>query len=84
MSTYKIKEILENYCSPAEIVELLSEIDKEDVEKYAKENFICPKCYGDLKIITYYEDRGDCFGFPSKEEMSELICENVCGWVDNE
>jgi hypothetical protein len=84
MSIYEIKEKLEDYYSVAEIIELLSNIDKEEIEEYAKEHFICPKCFGDLKLITYYESRGEHFGFPATEEMSKLVCENECGWVDNE
>ncbi len=85
MSIYEIKENLEDHnYSPSEIVEILSNINKEDIEEYAKENFVCPKCYGDLKLITYYEPRSEHFGMPVSEEMSELVCENECGWVDNE
>jgi len=82
MSVYEIKEKLEDYYSISEIIEILSNITKEDIEEYAKENFVCPKCYGDLKLITYYEPRSEHFGMPVSEEMSELVCEE-CGWIDS-
>ena len=83
MSIYEIKENLEDHnYSPSEIIEMLSNITKEDIEEYAKEHFICPKCYGDLKLITYYEPRSEHFGMPVSEEMSELVCEE-CGWIDS-
>jgi hypothetical protein len=42
---------------------------------------ICPKCYGELVERRWEEDRGECFGKPVIEEISEVLCEN-CGWVN--
>lgn len=83
MSTYELISILEqeNY-TPLEIVELLKNIDKNDLDDYAVKNMICPICNGDLVTRSWWESRGECFGFPSREEMSQLVCQS-CNWVES-
>lgn len=81
-------DILEDYLSPVEIVKLLSNILKckynseEKLKEYAIYNNICPRCYSELTMYTWKESRGEHFGFPAEEEMSELRC-NDCGWNNN-
>jgi rubrerythrin len=68
-------EILEeeNY-SPSEIVEILSSIDRNDVEEYALQHMICPRCYSRLEIHIWDESRGEYWGFPARETMAEYYC----------
>ncbi len=73
--TYDLIEILEERYSPSEIVELLNDFDESKLKDYAIEHDVCIKCYGNLVIHRYKEDRGEFWGFPCSEEMSELICE---------
>ena len=80
MGIYELTSILEDRYLPEEIVEFLSNIEKEDIRDYALKNMVCPKCYGDLVERSYKEDR-EHFGFPCKEEINEILCEN-CGWID--
>lgn len=72
-------EILEEQFTPLEIVELLSGFYEEDLEEYAINNNICPKCLSQLTIHKWGE-LSEHFGRPVVEEMSELIC-NGCGRV---
>lgn len=76
-------DALERTHNPIEIVELLNNFifNQEDLNSYAIKNNICPKCYSDLRIHSWREPRGECFGFSSKETLSELRCEG-CNWVD--
>jgi uncharacterized protein with PIN domain len=81
MSTINdLVEILEEQFTPLEVVELLSGFYEEDLEDYAIKNNICPKCLSQLTIYKWKESRGECFGFPTYEEMSELVCQG-CGRV---
>lgn len=76
--------LLEGQLSPEEIVELLNFVlhnyydSKEELSEFALEHNICPKCASPLMIKTWYEPRGEHFGHPCKEAMSELYCE-YCG-----
>lgn len=81
MGIYEVISILEDRYLPEEIVEMLDNIEKEDIKDYAVKNMICPKCYGELVERRWEEDRGECFGKPVIEEISEVLCEN-CGWVN--
>ena len=81
MSIYEVTSILEDRYLISEIVEFLSNIEKEDIRDYAIKNMVCPICYSNLVIRNYWESRGECFGFPCREEMNELLCEN-CDWID--
>lgn len=81
MSIHELTSILEDRYLPSEIVELLNNIDKDDLENYAVKNMICPKCCGNLMIHSWRESKGKYFGVPCYEEMTELICE-VCDWVE--
>ncbi len=77
-----IKILKENW-SPVEIVEYLAVIIRkeylEKLEEYAVENKVCPECYCELTWYSWKESRGEHFGFPAYEEMSELRCNN-CNW----
>ncbi len=79
---------LEDKLSPAEIVELLNEViyydeeSKETLRKYAIDNNICPMCASTLSLLKWREDRGEHFGFPAYENMSELYCPE-CGWKED-
>ena len=76
---YDLINILEiNNYSPLEIVELLNNIDRNDIEDYAIENGICPKCLSEVVIHVWKEARGEAWGVPVEEEMSEFLCEG-CG-----
>ena len=55
---------------------------KEVIEGIMIEENICPNCYADLKIHTWSEPRGECFGTPCSEIMSELRCQS-CGWNED-
>ncbi len=63
-----------------ESLNLLDEFDKEDLEDYAIQNMICPRCGSQLDLNTWEEDRGEFQGKQSSEEMSELIC-GFCGKI---
>jgi len=70
-------EILEERMAPSEVVELLNEFTKDDLENYAIKNMICPYCGNDLKIINWQEER-EYQGRPTFENISELVCYS-CG-----
>lgn len=76
----EIIEMLEERHTPLEIVEKLKSIDVFDIDNYAVGHDICPICLGELVIHRYKDYRGECFGFPSWEEMCELVCSR-CGEV---
>jgi uncharacterized protein with PIN domain len=67
---------LETKYSPSEIVWLLNEFDQEKVEDYALAHDLCPRCGGDLMVYRWKEYRGEYFGFPAYEPLSELRCES--------
>jgi len=79
-NTKELTIILEERYSPSDIVELLDGFSKEDLDEYALDNRVCPRCFSELKVHTWNESRGEQFGFPTEEEMSELRCEG-CGDV---
>jgi len=58
-----------------------SEINNVIEEIMIEEN-ICPKCYSDLELHIWNEPRGECFGSPCSEIMSELRCQS-CGWNED-
>ena len=72
-------EILEVGLSPADIVELLNQFNQDELNKYAVKHNICPDCYRELRLHTWKENRGEHFGFPAHETLSELRCDS-CGW----
>ena len=74
-------DALEEKWSPAEIVERLSEFDKDKLEEYAIKNEICPDCYEELIRQQWDETRGEFWGCPCTEIVGVLMCE-MCGWVD--
>lgn len=76
----ELVEVLEERCTLLEIVELLSDFDKEDLQDFAIQNNICPKCFDILTVHKWKEIRGEYFGFPCEEEMSEFICQG-CGSI---
>ncbi len=82
-------DFLEDYLSPIEIIELLGCVlkHKGDSEKilreYAVYHNICPICCSELSLYTYSESRGEHFGTPVEEMLSELRCVN-CGWSDED
>lgn len=72
----EIFECLEERYTVSEIVELLNEFDRNDLEEYAIGRNICPRCGGKLLVHRFKEDRGEFWGFPCKETIEELICED--------
>lgn len=72
----ELLEYLRERYSVNEIVELLNDFDEEYLKDYAIDNDICPRCGGDLYLHRWDESRGEHFGFPCKEPMSELKCES--------
>ena len=86
---YDLIDLLEDKLTPAEIVELLNEVfhdfkeSKEELKEYAIGNNICPMCTTQLSVYSWKEDRGEHFGFPAFEEMTELRCPE-CGWKKEE
>jgi ribosomal protein S27AE len=80
MSLTDLTDILEGSFSPSEIVEMLDNISKYDIENYAVKNNTCPRCYSELSTRNWKENRGECHGFPSYENMSELVCQR-CHWT---
>ena len=42
---------------------------------------ICPYCHSELELHTWNEPRGEHFGYPVSEKMSEFKCRN-CGWQE--
>jgi len=73
---YDLIEILEESLSPSEIVELLNRFDEEILRDYAVDHDVCVRCTGRLVVHRWDEDRGQFWGFPCKENMEELICED--------
>lgn len=73
-------DILEDKYSPVEIVELLNTIDRQDIEDYAIEHNICPRCLSQLSFKTWKEDRNEYMGFPAYEDVTEIYCQS-CGAV---
>jgi hypothetical protein len=76
-------KILEEQYLPSEVVKILKELElssyqEEIVVGYAKDHDVCFNCCGELEWHTWKESRGEYFGFPAFEEMSELICRD-CG-----
>lgn len=69
----ELVEVLEERYTLSEIVELLSDFDKEDLQNFAIQNNICPKCF-DILTVHKWKEPSEHFGFPCREEMSELIC----------
>lgn len=79
---YELLSALEDRYLPSEIVEILSNLDKDDIRDYAVENMICPLCFNGLEVVTWKESRNEHFGKPVEEEMCELVCS--CGWTEND
>ena len=77
---FDLIEILETRLSPSEIIEMLSCYDKQYVEDYAIKHNICFRCLSDIIVVNWQEDRGEFWGSPAYEEMSELKCSG-CGEV---
>jgi uncharacterized protein YbaR (Trm112 family) len=81
---YDLIDVLENELSKYEIIEILNEVldnyieNKEQLNSYAIENRICPKCLTELEIHKWKEDRGEYMGSLALEEMNELYC-GRCG-----
>ena len=80
---YELIRLLEYLdLSPYDIIELLNDIldsynsNKEILDNYAIDNYICPKCMDALKKHTWKEDRGECRGTPTYEIMTEIRCDN--------
>lgn len=76
-------DILKERFLPSEVVMRLKELDlssfeEEELKRYALDNDVCYECGNELVWHTWNEDRGEFWGFPCKEEMSELTC-RVCG-----
>lgn len=80
---HELVEILEESLSPAEIVELLKVIISKkyqnELEEYARKNEVCFECYGEMSWHHWRESRGEFWGFPAFENLSELKCNN-CRW----
>ena len=79
----EIIEILEERFLPSEVVMRLKELDlssfeEEIVKEYSLNHDICYECGGELVWHTWEESRGEFWGFPCEEEMSELRCVS-CG-----
>ncbi|MEG1502269.1 MAG: hypothetical protein RR370_02660 [Synergistaceae bacterium] len=54
----------------------------DTIEEYRIESNKCAKCgSGGLGVLCYEEDRGEYFGFPSREKIQSNKC-NGCGWSD--
>lgn len=77
---FDLIEILEERLSPSEVVELLNLYDKQKIQDYAIKHKICVKCLSDIIVVTWQEDRGEFWGSPAYENMSELRCSG-CGEV---
>ena len=52
---------------------------KDIIEEIMIKENICPNCYSDLEIHMWNETRGEHFGYPVCEPMSELRCPS-CKW----
>lgn len=71
-------EVLEsNNFTPSEIVELLSSVDKNEIEDYALEHMICTRCYSCLKMVRWREER-EYMGSITYENFLEFQCD-YCG-----
>jgi len=76
-------EILERNFSPVEVVKILNDFrfNQQELDDYAIEHRICPKCYNELVIHSWYEP-SEYFGFSVEEKIGKLECEE-CGWVED-
>lgn len=68
--------------SKAEIVELLNDVlndsnSQDELDDYARQNMICPKCYSDEFDEDYSFENGDADG-NRKQMIKHYICRN-CG-----
>ena len=80
MNNDLIEILEESNLSPPEIIELLTNFDRDSIKEYALENLICDRCFGKLSLHTWVEDRGEYMGKPAFEEMFEWVCMG-CGNV---
>ena len=55
---------------------------KDIIDNICLDNNICPVCFTRLYVITKRENRGECRGTPSYEEIHLKHCLN-CGWEDS-
>lgn len=72
----ELLDFLETRYTSSEIIELLNDFDEDKLKDYAIKNDLCVLCGGDLYLHRWDEPRGEHFGFPCKEPMSELKCES--------
>lgn len=85
---YEIFDAMEDKLTPEEIIEELLMVVKypnhlkEEIKEYALEKNLCPECAGELSLKSWHECRGEHFGFPAKEKLHSLKCEN-CGWYND-
>jgi uncharacterized protein with PIN domain len=73
-------QILEEKYLPVEIIEILNTIDRQDIEDYAIEHNICPRCLSQLNFKTFKDYRNEYMGFPAYEDVTEVYCQ-CCGAV---
>lgn len=79
----EIIEILKRNFKPVEIVEILNDFtfNQEELDNYAIEHEVCPKCYSEL-VIHSLREPSEYFGFYTEEKMTQLQCNN-CGWKED-
>lgn len=81
----EIINVLEEKYLPSEVVKELklldlSSFEEEQLREYALDHDICYECGGELVVHTWKESRGEFWGFPCQEEMSEIRCRD-CGEI---
>ncbi|MCE5220017.1 MAG: hypothetical protein LLF98_01815 [Clostridium sp.] len=69
-------EILEEHYKSDEIIEMLRDFDRDDLEEYAISHNTCIRCGGDLLIHRWLEDKGEYCGDKTYKEMKVFVCEN--------
>lgn len=48
---------------------------------YIYDELTCPNCGEEMHIESWEEDRGEYQGFPCKERVCRLVCEE-CGYIE--
>lgn len=52
----------------------------DEIGSICRKSELCPSCFGELKISSHMESRGEYFGFPSEETIYSRKCTR-CGSI---
>jgi uncharacterized protein with PIN domain len=75
-------DMLRDQYPPSEIIEKIKAAiysgsrGRQILDEFALDNNLCPKCNENLETHTWREPRGEHFGYPAEEYVSQLWCNN--------